>query len=197
MKIYNDIQDSYCSPEVSKLLKEHGFSVPTAGYYYPSAYGDRIIFDSAIDRNESCYDKLEPDFIPHIYDYNNHHPDSDFISAPTQEVARKWLSKNYEMEVFMDVRHDKFRSGVRYRLPHKPKSLGIASWMSNGKGQFQDFDNHEDAINQAILQTFKLIKERKEFEEWKEEQKRMIKERKAMFQRNTKKNKDAEDKGLA
>lgn len=186
MKIFNDIQDSYCSPQVSKLLKEHGFSVPTAGYYYPSAYGDRIIFDSAIDRNESCYDKLEPDFIPHIHDYNNHHPESDFISAPTQEVARKWLSKNYEMEVFMDVRHDSFRSGVRYRLPHKPKSLAVATWMGDGKGKIKDFDKHEDAINQAMLHAFEKIKERKKFEEYKKELKEVL---------NGKKN--AKGKGLA
>jgi hypothetical protein len=69
--INNNIQESYCSFEVSKLLKEKGFAVvPCNGYYIKEVLHIR-------ERQE----------------YRGH------LKAPTHALVIKWIRENFDMEI--------------------------------------------------------------------------------------------------
>ena len=98
-EINNNIKEDYCSFEVSKLLKEKGFDVPTQFYWeksltesyheedgYSGTFGwrkDEINFSSGYTRNSN----------PLIADNKSWL----VCSAPTHALAIEWLRVNFEI----------------------------------------------------------------------------------------------------
>ena len=75
------IQEDYCSDELSKLLKEKGFDWNIRQYY---------ALDSKTNVWELEYDDNQGNY--NIYGENP-------ISAPTQQMAMKWLRKKHGLHI--------------------------------------------------------------------------------------------------
>lgn len=74
------IEEDYCSYEVAKLLKEKGFNVAIHTFYNPNKSCTLIKFDSClINRNAGVQ-----------------------ISAPTLQMAMKWLRKIHHYIIMID-----------------------------------------------------------------------------------------------
>lgn len=73
----NNIQEDYCSFEVSKLLKEKGFNIPLNLYYNP--FSGRLMKESVL--------KIQ-----------NSHKQS--INAPTHSLAIKWIRENFGIHIY-------------------------------------------------------------------------------------------------
>lgn len=72
------INEDYCSYEVAKLLKEKGFNEPTWTRYEDD---NEIIFGDKYDWNNSPMGQ---------------------ISAPTHQMAMKWLREIYGLHIWVD-----------------------------------------------------------------------------------------------
>jgi len=99
--------------DTAKLAKEVGFDEATEGYYYPSAYKERILFDNFEDINETFYDVLPDDKRAIKYKYNSHHPDADFIAAPLQGELQDWL-RSQKLEISLLLNFDILNSRILY-----------------------------------------------------------------------------------
>ena len=71
------ITEDYVSIEIAKLLKEKGFDKYTLGYYLDDK--DKLYFDRFSD------------------DWNSKHV--GYISAPTLQMARKWLREVHKIDI--------------------------------------------------------------------------------------------------
>lgn len=76
MKINNNIQESYCSFEVSKLLKEKGFDGPSQWGYFE---------DSLTQFHEG----------DDVGSFRNSDECKDWIAAPTHALAIEWIRVNF------------------------------------------------------------------------------------------------------
>ena len=129
----NNIEDDYCSFEVSKLLKEKGFTwndwKPFQGI---KIEGVPIGLDNAFP----CYDENGKEIRPHKYtETNKHYP------RPTHNIAIKWIRKNFGIHIISE-----------------PISKKLWMWKSlvlktNASDCDYPFNTHEEAIDAALLQT--------------------------------------------
>jgi len=76
--ITEDITEDYVNFETAKLLKEKGFDKYTLGYYLDDKK-DKLYFDRFSD------------------DWNSKHV--GYISAPTLQMARKWLREVHKIDI--------------------------------------------------------------------------------------------------
>ena len=73
-----EIIEQYCNFEISKKLREKGFNIScTTGY---NGDGDFIYDDT----------------------YHNWNDEGNYYTAPTHQMAKEWLRKNYE--IFVEIR---------------------------------------------------------------------------------------------
>lgn len=71
-----DIKEDYVSFETAKLLKRKGFAVPVRTFYNPKYRGEKVSDGTA------------------LINYNADPEDGSVLcSAPTLQMARKWLNK--------------------------------------------------------------------------------------------------------
>lgn len=77
-EINNNIQESYCSFEVSKLLKEKGFDCYTTTWHQR---GNGIVGD-VVGKSDRYNSKGEA-----------------YTSHPTHALAQKWLRENYKVDI--------------------------------------------------------------------------------------------------
>ena len=78
MKINNNIEEDYCSFEVSNLLKEKGFDVHCT-YFYNEGSGWRLQSDSIIKTGSG-----------------------DWIHCPTHALAIKWIRENFGIHIWIN-----------------------------------------------------------------------------------------------
>lgn len=102
-KINNEIQEDYCSFEVSKLLKEKGFDAPCRGRVHCSHY--HLVKDNIIPSNIPTH--INETFAP-VQKWNRlkeRDPNSTgFLeglntSIPTHALAIKWIRENFQVNI--------------------------------------------------------------------------------------------------
>lgn len=149
-KLNNTIEESFCSFEVSKLLKEKGFNNFSHGMYY--------------DKEGKYY----PGFSSNMSDYE------DKIHRPNHSLAIEWVRINFEIEIFIlpifreKCGYDSFRrDGFSFEIiKHNPcQYLDFA--MFNKCGEDRDelekdevtiaktYKNPQEAIETALLYVLK------------------------------------------
>ena len=108
------VKEDYVSFEVAKLLKEKGFD-EYCGYY---------------------------DLKCEYYDYRTYnHKGDDYISAPTHQMAMKWLRKIYGIDIVIDISDPSVKDRKYY----------CVIWDGNNKSYILDlFNSYEEACEEAI-----------------------------------------------
>lgn len=137
MATINNITEDYCSFEVSKLLKEKGFQVPTVFYF-------RITGDHMFP---------QPNPFNHNDDSKNETASGmTFVSAPTHAIAIKWILKNYGISISVDNLIDN-KFYFSYRDTKSKDYASRTGCAENG------YDTSEEATEAALLYTLQnLIK---------------------------------------
>ncbi len=116
MVINNNIQESYCSFELSKLLKEKGFDC-LCHYHY--SYGSE---DEKADKNPNdlIYQGGFLNELGSNRTYRNSElakwnlPHGEF-SMPTYALAIEWLRVNFKIQLFLDYTYyDGFHYGYKW-----------------------------------------------------------------------------------
>ena len=124
------ITEDYVSYEIAKLLKEKGFDEPTVFRYGDYPGNNDLLFapsGMAIVKNSETQ--------PYFY------------SAPTLQMAMKWLRKEHNLEIYPyhnspDNRHN---SGWWFEIIKYPNS--VAEYES---GIDEEVDTYEEACEAAI-----------------------------------------------
>lgn len=93
-KINNDIKESYCSFEVSKLLKEKGFKVPCMGQY--SVKGELVLyFQQESFRGFNLESEVSQEWPQnHEWEYDGY---KNLCFAPTHALAIEWIRVNFDI----------------------------------------------------------------------------------------------------
>ena len=113
------INEDFCSFEVAKLLKEKGFNEKCRGSYH-----------SEFDDNDNPIVMLEEWT---AQPYNNDFVDEGFLcSAPTHQMAMKWLREVYKLEVRSTYDYDK------------------DSWWGNINPMFEETDENTNVYQKAL-----------------------------------------------
>ena len=129
MIINNNIEENYCSFEVSKLLKEKGFGVSTI----------------------SCYEAGIPAQGEFFEDWNrdNRFKDSkDSASRPTHAVAIEWLRVNYSTDISILIVAGSWYGPYIFRNRNRMNKEGEP-------GQY--FSSPQEATEAALLYTLKNL----------------------------------------
>ena len=134
----NNIQEDYCSFEVSKLLKEKGFDIPLGKYYNP--FSGKLM-------NES------------ILKIQNSHKQA--INCPTHALAIKWIRENFgiHINVTKPFHKDYYIVGkipmeFRVKGHEESGSWGIPISYNRLDGKFKSF---EEATEAALLYTLQNL----------------------------------------
>lgn len=96
MKLNNDIQEGYCSFEVSKLLKEKGFWVQT---------------------HDKCWVKTLDDEIIYNGNKEQHHRAKQWIMHPTHALAIEWIRVNFGIWIYIGCKEKEDGSGDVWYIP--------------------------------------------------------------------------------
>lgn len=89
------ITEDYVSFEVAKLLKEKGFD-KKCDYAYCNDWGNKTIEFGLKQNKNSIYE---------LGGYNGAH--WEYVSAPTHQMATKWLRKVHNLHIFADYESDR------------------------------------------------------------------------------------------
>ena len=112
----------YVSLEVAKLLKEAGFDWEIKTFYFMDQLGETMLGDA-----------------------KNHNFSNQFISAPTLEVAQRWLREVKNIDVFA------------YRNEPKDKFESIVSFNKNWSTTGMCINTYEEALETAIKKVLEII----------------------------------------
>ena len=121
------ITEDYVSFEIAKLLKEKGFNEVIAGYYRPNGKFGHII--GGMFNSEKQFIKDE------------------CCSAPTLQMAMKWLREVYNFHIWVEPSHDK--EGL-YNAHVK-----VDWWSNNWAGV--GYNTYEKAVEAAIEYCLKIL----------------------------------------
>ena len=112
----------YVSLEVAKLLKEAGFDWEIKTFYFMDQLGETMLGDA-----------------------KNHNFSNQFISAPTLEVAQRWLRevKNIDVFAYRNEPKDKFESIVSFDK----------KWSTTG----MCINTYEEALEAGIKKVLEII----------------------------------------
>ena len=113
------VEEAYCTFEVAKLLKEKGFNCDVRQYY---------VFDHEFNIPEFVIDDRED---------NPHNWGTDYYSAPTQQMAMRWLREVHS--IFIELHHYNY-PGAQF------------VWYIWGKNDYepQRANTYEEACEAAI-----------------------------------------------
>ena len=114
--------ECYVSLEVAKLLKEAGFDWEIKTFYFMGQLGETMLGDA-----------------------KNHNFSNQFISAPTLEVAQRWLRevKNIDVFAYRNEPKDKFESIVSFNK----------KWSTTG----MCINTYEEALETSIKKALEII----------------------------------------
>ena len=117
----------YVSIEVAKLLKEAGFDWEIKTFYFMDQLDETMLGDA-----------------------KNHNFSNQFISAPTLEVAQRWLRevKNIDVFAYRNEPKDKFESIVSFNK----------KWSTTG----MCINTYEEALEAGIKKALEIILEKGE-----------------------------------
>ena len=134
--------ETYVSLEVARLLKQAGFDWETRASYW---------FDYTISQNYILtYPKTHDDWNHRVEE------DIDYISAPTLQIAQRWLREVKNMSV-----------EISFEKPGKWSCCVIldtnkeVSFENLWREEF-DYDTYESALEAGINKCLKIILEEKE-----------------------------------
>lgn len=136
----NEIQEDYCSFEVSKLLKEKDFAVPTREYYrnYPTA----IIMSWDVGKKINGNDDKKLETAGGM----------TYVSCPTHALAIKWIRENFKLEI--EVR----RTMIGYTCyVIDASSPNVREWKTKKPEPSNLFQFTEEAAEAALLYTLKTL----------------------------------------
>lgn len=103
-----EITEDYVSFETAKLLKEKGFNVPVRTFYNPKYRGEKVCDGTA------------------LINYNADPKDGSLLcSAPTVQMARKWLNKVKGIGNYISCRN--FEERYYWVAYKKPSLIRIRS----------------------------------------------------------------------
>jgi hypothetical protein len=123
------IKEDYVSFETAKLLKAKGFSEATSGLY-------------------DCGNGL----MSFMVDINwNDKNDCPFISAPTMQMAMKWLRK--EHNIYIDILTYTTGKNIQFRWVGHEKGR----FFSQEEGKTIYFDSYEQAVEEALSYVLKNL----------------------------------------
>lgn len=99
MAVFNSFEDSICSPEASLLLKDKGFRVDVYNFYHKSYGKGKPFISKGIEYMSDANCKADWNT---LVPYPN---DEKYVicSAPSHDVAIKWLLKNFAVCVSASV----------------------------------------------------------------------------------------------
>jgi hypothetical protein len=137
------------SLQTAKLLKEHGFDIPTHGYFGKHRYDKE--YREFIGYNDEYWgDNYE-------YDWNtNGEPfkpfSKDCISRPTLEVVSRWLRVQHDVDLvvaphFDEVAHEKYEKFYKVTI--------IAN--SRPDTTFIEFKDYDECLEFGINEVLKLF----------------------------------------
>ena len=114
--------ECYISLEIAKLLKEAGFEWEIKTFYFMDQLGETMLGDA-----------------------KNHNFSNQFISAPTLEVAQRWLRevKNIDVFAYRNEPKDKFESIVSFNK----------KWSTTG----MCINTYEEALETSIKKALEII----------------------------------------
>jgi hypothetical protein len=116
--INNNIEESYCSFEIAKLLKEKGFEAMTNSYY--DKYGIQYLNNNNYNWN-----------IKYSYETNQY-------SNPTQNIAIEWIRTNFN--IWIEIRFGKDHNQVWF-------DYDIYSLIKPRKDDLLSDDENEEYID--------------------------------------------------
>lgn len=128
------ITEDFVSFETAKLLKEKGFDSSCEHQYINCSSGYPFLTD--IRNDAGCY-------------YKNSEIGEDEYSAPTLQMARKWLIENYNIHI--EVRYFPMPNIYRYVIIHSPATF------ENIDSHPQYFNTYEGACEAAIRYCLELL----------------------------------------
>lgn len=118
------MKEAYCSYEIAKLLKEKGFDEPTWTRYE--------------DNNEVIFgDK---------YNWNN--SPMGQISAPTHQMAMKWLREVHNLNINNDLSIHGYFCSISHIV--RDSSGHIVDVEDSESWETAYFDTHEKAIEESL-----------------------------------------------
>lgn len=138
-EINNNIQEPICSSEVSQLLKEKGFDVPTSQFY----------------RNGEL---IDPKRFADLYiNKNSDFAENTFITAPTQSVAVEWIRVNFGIVVLLEPSlHNYYIYRCIVISPTHFKHRQVKTYLSE-ENVIKDFDKPQEAIEAGLLYVLKKM----------------------------------------
>lgn len=133
------ITEDYCSYEVAKLLKEKGFDI------FCDRGWESIDYDK--DHDVNCYPYNKP------YPFNEEKRSilsvSRWMSAPTHQMAMKWLREVHKLHIDIDPSEGDW----------SPCVIELENWSSLTGGEIAIQDTYEEAVEAALKYSLKnLIK---------------------------------------
>lgn len=117
-----NLQEDYCSYELSKLLKEKGFNIPS-NYAWHGGIKEPDFHRKSRNFNGGEYKDLR----------------TKWYSAPTHQMAMKWLREN---EIYITIKPFKLDGKIVYTIVYLIGAKDDESMFV--------FDTYEEAVEAAI-----------------------------------------------
>lgn len=130
-EINNNIQESYCSFEVSKLLKKKGFNCYTTTWHQR---GNGIVGD-VVGKSDRYNSKGEA-----------------YTSHPTHALAQKWLREKHNIHVQIDFSYSSPFDVIWYANIYILKTQEVYQ-AENGK----EYGTYEEALEEGLRVGLNLI----------------------------------------
>ena len=136
MTINNEIEENYCSLDVSKLLKERGFNCFTEATW--TVYHQDTEYNNKGNRFE------EKGILHGRNERQNSNQYYSIYSAPTHSIAIEWMRINYGLHIYAD-----------YNSLHK-WFYCILDLNDEGRIDASRFNSPEEAIEAALEEALKV-----------------------------------------
>ena len=139
------ITEDYVSFETAKLLKEKGFSVKCSTYYIHGGINSRGETTTNFHNNGETFAINFNDYINELYSY------LDYYSAPTLQMAMKWLREVHKLYVEIvpnpfNFEHQDIQDGWGCEVTH----LSDLSYDGNYEFFQKKYSTYEEACEAAI-----------------------------------------------
>lgn len=135
------MNEAYVSFEVAKLLKEKGFDWFTYAYYTKDDVDEKPYFGM----ENLCSDNWNGE-VDEVNDL--------WFSAPTQQMARRWLREEKGIHISADIYKDSSNDADGNVVDEWTYWAWDFYWLPSGnigdKGGYDQFDSYEDAIEAAL-----------------------------------------------
>lgn len=130
------MKEIFLSYDLTLILKEKGFNEPCFAYY--SEKGNRISYTSLPYSNNNSY-----------------WVNNDCLPVPTHQQVLNWFRKNHGIQLFNDCT---YYDGFHYGYKWIRSNGDYGEWWKDNDGESPDgWDTPEEALNEAIKETLKLI----------------------------------------